>query len=80
MDAGSSEMFGFGSQNAVILETFFFFCVLLYEDLYLHCTTSSGRVHFCLLGYNTVQSVESQPTFQRNIAPSASGSKNKSNQ
>jgi hypothetical protein len=30
---------------------------------------------FCLLGYNTVQSVESQPTFRRNISLPSSGSK-----
>jgi hypothetical protein len=32
---------------------------------------------FCLLGYNAVYSVESQPTFQRNISPPFSRSKNK---
>jgi hypothetical protein len=30
-----------------------------------------------LLGYNTVQSVESKPTFRRNMSPPSSGSKNK---
>jgi hypothetical protein len=30
----------------------------------------------CLIGYNTVYSVENQPTFRRNMSPS-SGSKNK---
>jgi hypothetical protein len=29
-----------------------------------------------LLGYNSVQSTESQPTFQRNMLPPSSGSKN----
>jgi hypothetical protein len=32
---------------------------------------------YCLLGYNAVQSVESHPTFRRNISPPSSGSKNK---
>jgi hypothetical protein len=31
---------------------------------------------FCLLGYNAVQSVESQPTFRTNMSPPCSGSKN----
>jgi hypothetical protein len=30
-----------------------------------------------LLRYNAVQSIESQPTFRRNISPPSSGSKNK---
>jgi hypothetical protein len=29
---------------------------------------------YCLLGYNAVQSVESQPTFRSNISPPSSGS------
>jgi hypothetical protein len=32
---------------------------------------------FCLLGYNPVYSVESQPTFRRNMSPPSSGSKYK---
>jgi hypothetical protein len=32
---------------------------------------------YCLLGYNTVWSVENQPAFRRNILPPSSGSKNK---
>jgi hypothetical protein len=32
---------------------------------------------FCLLGYNAVHSVESKPTFRRNIWPPSSGSKKK---
>jgi hypothetical protein len=32
---------------------------------------------FCLLGYNAVKSVDSQPIFRRNISPPFSGSKNK---
>jgi hypothetical protein len=31
---------------------------------------------FCLLGYNALKSVESQPTFRRNISPPSSGPKN----
>jgi hypothetical protein len=31
----------------------------------------------CLLDYNGVQSVESEPTFRRNISPPSSGVKNK---
>jgi hypothetical protein len=38
---------------------------------------SDGYEEFCLLGYNGVQSVESHPTFRRNIPPPSSGSKNK---
>jgi hypothetical protein len=37
-----------------------------YEELYL-------------LGYNALYSAEFQPTFQRNISPPSSGSKNKPN-
>jgi hypothetical protein len=33
---------------------------------------------FCLLGYNTMQYVASQRTFQRNVSPSSSGLKSKS--
>jgi hypothetical protein len=32
---------------------------------------------YCLLGYNAMQSTESQPTFRRNISPLSLGSKNK---
>jgi hypothetical protein len=32
---------------------------------------------YYLLWYNAVYSVESQPTFRRNISPPSSGSKNK---
>jgi hypothetical protein len=32
---------------------------------------------FCLLGYNALHSTESQLTFQRNMLPPSSGSKNK---
>jgi hypothetical protein len=32
---------------------------------------------YCLLGYNAVQSVESQQTFRRNVSPPSSGSKDK---
>jgi hypothetical protein len=32
---------------------------------------------YYLLGYNAVQSVESQPTFRRNISPPSSGSTNR---
>jgi hypothetical protein len=38
---------------------------------------SDGHEEYCLLGYNVVQSIESQPTFQMNIWPTSSGSKNK---
>jgi hypothetical protein len=38
---------------------------------------SGGYEKFCLLGYNTICSVESQPVFQRNMSHSSSGSKNK---
>jgi hypothetical protein len=42
------------------------------------CLTDGGERstalnEFCLLGYNTVQSVGSQPTFRRNLAPPSSG-------
>jgi hypothetical protein len=36
-----------------------------------------GVDEYYLLGYNAVQSVESQPTFRRNLLPPSSGSKNK---
>jgi hypothetical protein len=32
---------------------------------------------FYLLGYNTVQAAESQPTFRKNMSPPSPGSKNK---
>jgi hypothetical protein len=35
------------------------------------------RQEFCPPGYNTILSIESQPTFQRNMSPPSSGSKNK---
>jgi hypothetical protein len=34
---------------------------------------------YYFLGYNAVSSIESQPTFQRDISPPSSGSKNKLN-
>jgi hypothetical protein len=38
---------------------------------------SGGYENFYLLGYNTVQSIESQPTFRMNTSPSSSELKNK---
>jgi hypothetical protein len=38
---------------------------------------SGGDEEFYLLGYNAVQSVGSQATFQRIMSPPSSGSKNK---
>jgi hypothetical protein len=35
-----------------------------------------SREEYYLLGYNAAQSVESHPTFRRNISPPSSGSKN----
>jgi hypothetical protein len=39
--------------------------------------TAVVMIEYYLLEYNVVQSVESQPTFRRNISPPSSGSKNK---
>jgi hypothetical protein len=33
----------------------------------------AGSEDFCLLVYNAMQSIESQPTFQENISPLSSG-------
>jgi hypothetical protein len=38
---------------------------------------SSSLEEYHLLGYNAMWSVESQPTFRRNISPPSSGSRNK---
>jgi hypothetical protein len=38
---------------------------------------SGGYDEFYLLGYNAVYSIESQPTFRKNMSPPSSGSKNK---
>jgi hypothetical protein len=35
---------------------------------------NGGYEHFCLMGDNAVQSVESQPTFRRNMSPPSSSS------
>jgi hypothetical protein len=40
-------------------------------------TSKSGYAEFYLLGHNAMYSVESQPTFRRNLSPPSSGSKNK---
>jgi hypothetical protein len=40
-----------------------------------HC---GGYEESYLLGYNAVQSIESQPTFRRNMSPTSAGSKKKS--
>jgi hypothetical protein len=37
----------------------------------------NGHEEFRLLGYDAMYSVESQPTFRRNMSPSSSGLKNK---
>jgi hypothetical protein len=47
------------------------------ETRYLPDEWSYTCEEYHLLGYNAVQSVESQPTFRRNILPPFSGSKNK---
>jgi hypothetical protein len=39
------------------------------------CTHSTGFEVLCLLGYDAVLSVESQPTFRRNISHPSSGLK-----
>jgi hypothetical protein len=39
---------------------------------------NGGYEELYLMGYNALQSVESQLTFRRNMLPSSSGSKNKS--
>jgi hypothetical protein len=60
--------------------------VLFYVELtrldyrLLHCDEQSKHDTYkkvCLLVYSTLQTVESQPVFQRNMTPPSSGSKNK---
>jgi hypothetical protein len=45
--------------------------------LYLFIKTCDGTEEFCLLGYNAVQSGESQLMLWRKILPPSSGSKSK---
>jgi hypothetical protein len=46
-------------------------------QIHITHTGEEQRKNFCLLGYNAMQSVESQQTFRRNMSPPSSGSKNK---
>jgi hypothetical protein len=55
------------SSNTIVLEI----------KCYIPWETCPKFEEYHLLGYSTVQSVECQPTFRRNISPLSSGSKNK---
>jgi hypothetical protein len=48
--------------------------IIFLKIFFLGCYRSGGHDVFCLLGYNAVQSIESQPTFRRNMSPPSSGS------
>jgi hypothetical protein len=64
--------------NAIYITTISIILTLLaYWCIYLDVENLVGVEELCLLGYNAVLSVESYPTFRRNISPPNLELKNK---